>query len=91
MSELAFILKEIGAALADMHIIGLIHGEIKPQNVLVSSHTPPLIQLIDFGLSSPRQNAALKSFGNSTMKSTLNFKGTMFYAAPGKFALNSLK
>ena len=40
--------RDIGAALADLHGVGSAHGDIKPQNIIV---TPAGARLIDFGLS----------------------------------------
>ena len=47
--ELALtVARDIGAALADLHGVGSAHGDIKPQNIVV---TPTGARLIDFGLS----------------------------------------
>jgi transcriptional regulator with GAF, ATPase, and Fis domain/DNA-binding helix-hairpin-helix protein with protein kinase domain len=40
--------RDIGGALADLHAVGSAHGDIKPQNILL---TPQGLRLIDFGLS----------------------------------------
>src|SRR6478609_6070685 len=47
--ELALIVaRDIGAALADLHGVGSAHGDIKPQNIVL---TPRGARLIDFGLA----------------------------------------
>jgi serine/threonine-protein kinase PknK len=40
--------RDVGAALADLHGVGSAHGDIKPQNIVL---TPAGARLIDFGLS----------------------------------------
>jgi serine/threonine-protein kinase PknK len=47
--ELALtVARDIGAALCDLHAVGSAHGDIKPQNIVL---TPNGARLIDFGLS----------------------------------------
>jgi transcriptional regulator with GAF, ATPase, and Fis domain len=47
--ELALLVaRDIGAALADLHGVGSAHGDIKPQNIVL---TPGGARLIDFGLA----------------------------------------
>jgi serine/threonine protein kinase len=75
-----------------MHAAGIIHGDIKPQNVLISGHTPPLIKLIDFGLSELREASISTAFGISTIRDTVTLKGTLHYCAPEMLnALNGFK
>ena len=38
-------------ALAAVHAAGLQHGDIKPENILWQSASPPTVSLVDFGLS----------------------------------------
>lgn len=47
--------------LAQLHALGVAHGDVKPENAVVNVvHGRPLVQLIDFGASAPttRQGAA---------------------------------
>jgi len=57
-----------------------VHADIKPDNVLLSSHSPANIRLADFGLST------LKSMDTNLLMSSLaetaHLKGTPIYCAP---------
>jgi serine/threonine protein kinase len=81
------ILCEICSAVVDLHSIGLIHGDIKPQNVLISKQTPPFVYLIDFGLTTLRDKLTAEGSSSdsyhSTIQRTSRTKGTFLYCAPG--------
>ena len=44
------LLVEIANGLADIHSVGVIHGDIKPQNILLDANK--VAKLADFGLAS---------------------------------------
>lgn len=44
----SLVARDVGAALSDLHAVGSAHGDIKPQNIVVTSGSA---RLIDFGLS----------------------------------------
>jgi serine/threonine protein kinase len=88
--EKIFILKEISSALADLHFLGIIHGDIKSSNILISTHNPPLVKIIDFGLSAIRENLEDILMGQSTLHFTAHGKGTPIYCAPGRVFFVSL-
>jgi serine/threonine protein kinase len=91
-SDKLHIICESATALSEMHAAGIIHGDIKPQNVLISTHSPPLIKLIDFGLSTLRETSVNLAFGVSTIRDTVTLKGTLHYCAPEMLnALNGFK
>ena len=56
--------------------------DIKPANVLLSSHSPPLVRLADFGLAQRRSEGLDLTMGQSALQKTAHFKGTSIYAAP---------
>jgi serine/threonine protein kinase len=37
--------------LKDLHSIGVLHNDIKPDNLLIDKHSEGIIHMIDFGLS----------------------------------------
>ena len=66
------IASEITNALSYAHQNGIIHGDIKPSNILLTNEGIPLI--VDFGLS--------KDFKNFATPKDNEFTGTLAYAAP---------
>lgn len=49
-----FFLKSLADAIRSMHGVGGIHGDLKPQNILLSDRVSPMARLADFGLSDIR-------------------------------------
>jgi serine/threonine protein kinase len=49
------ILMHIAEAIRSLHSINGVHGDLKPQNILLTEGTDPQIRLADFGLSQIRQ------------------------------------
>jgi predicted Ser/Thr protein kinase len=69
------IISQIGAALDAAHAEGLIHRDIKPQNILV---TPAdFAYLVDFGIAEARGDTRLTTAGSQI--------GTLNYMAPERF------
>lgn len=78
---LAFSVAELHGARPDYFI----HGDIKPDNILLSSTWPPVVKLTDFGLTDTRR-AVIDSMGAvqaSVLRTTLVKQGnTPIYSAP---------
>ncbi len=78
MSEKLRILSEIAKGLANLHAQGIVHADIKPENILLSEHTPPRVRLADFGMSVLKQELERDAgAGNeSSMSMTNQTRGT---------------
>jgi len=50
-ADAARLIREIASALAFVHGIGVVHGDLKPENLMLSTENPSdsVIQLVDFG------------------------------------------
>jgi eukaryotic-like serine/threonine-protein kinase len=64
--------RELLGALAHIHAAGIVHRDVKPQNVLIAADGSA--KLIDFGIALPKDATALTSTGN--------LLGTARYIAP---------
>jgi serine/threonine protein kinase len=86
-SDRLYLLIEVLKSLTDLHANGIIHGDLKPQNILINyAHQPPLLRLCDFGLSVIQENYQQQTdLGHSTLRYTTNYKGSPIYSAPGTF------
>ncbi|KJA25300.1 hypothetical protein HYPSUDRAFT_422075 [Hypholoma sublateritium FD-334 SS-4] len=78
--EARALLAQIVLALATIHAIGMTHGDIKPENVMVDRSGN--IKLMDFGSSYVRPTAA--PLERSTVHPSVVF--TLAYAAPERYA-----
>jgi hypothetical protein len=79
LQEKLRLLKGIARGLAELHSIGVVHADIKPDNVLLSGDNPPEVRLADFGLSKLRSDTLI---GVSTLALTNQGGGTPVYSAP---------
>ncbi|KAK0213381.1 kinase-like domain-containing protein [Desarmillaria ectypa] len=67
---------QICDALGYLHDRGVTHRDLKPENILLTKHDPPLVKIVDFGLS--------KVVDNLTMLRTNC--GTSYYRAPETYS-----
>ena len=79
VSEKLRILCEIARGLSELHSIGVVHGDIKPDNILFSDVNLSEVRLADFGLSAIQEDSNLEY---SSLIETAHFRGTPVYAAP---------
>jgi serine/threonine protein kinase len=90
MQQKLYILQEVALGLAELHQAGIVHGDIKPANILLDSRTNvyPKIRFADFGLSHIRDAFAdlLSSTTALSMQQTRDTRGTPVYCAPEMFA-----
>ncbi|MEK6574593.1 MAG: FHA domain-containing serine/threonine-protein kinase [Chloroflexota bacterium] len=64
--------KQIGQALAELHKLGVVHRDIKSQNIMVTADN--VAKIIDFGVA--------KNLAEQTITGTDVFAGTLSYASP---------
>lgn len=80
VARTAALMQDVAANLDVIHGCGVVHGDIKPDNILiVGSEQQPVTRIIDFGLSSMVSPAV-----SPCSRTCLNreFSGTVLYAAP---------
>ncbi|MEB3981805.1 protein kinase [Mycobacterium sp. 663a-19] len=70
------IVRQIGSALDAAHAAGVLHRDVKPENILVSSDD--FAYLVDFGIASASSDEKLTQFGTTV--------GTFKYMAPERFS-----
>lgn len=73
MTEKLRILSCVARGVAELHDVGIVQGDLKPGNILLSEHTPPLVRLGDFGLAGFRDYDCTK-FDNSLVMTSLLHK-----------------
>ena len=62
--RLAYVTRQVLVALEFVHRLGLVHSDVKPENILLSSYSRAQVKLIDFGSScylTDRQSSYIQS------------------------------
>jgi len=82
MADKLRVLKEAASGLYGLHAVGMVHGDLKPENVLLSGTADaPAVRLADFGLAIIKSSASRQS-RISTIAMAEEKRGTWPYMAP---------
>jgi serine/threonine protein kinase len=76
------IIHDIVKGLCELHLHGIVHGDLKGGNVLLDTRIPPNVRLCDFGISALRGDVSSLT---TTFQTAVAFQGTYAYAAPGNY------
>jgi len=85
--ELGPLASQMFAGLAAVHAVGLVHRDIKPQNLMVVDGGPlgPVVKIVDFGLAKTTQAAP----GEQPLTHHAGMLGTPSYMAPEQIGGNA--
>ena len=75
------LLCQIACSIAEIHSVGVVHGDLKPTNFLLTDARSLNVRISDFGMSDARQQLD-GTLGQSSLKRTGGAKGTPIYCAP---------
>jgi serine/threonine protein kinase len=81
MIEKVRLLMCIARTLSELHAIGIVHGDLKPDNILLSGDCPMETRLADFGFSRFLNNNSNNN-NSSSLVNTKHAKGTPIFCAP---------
>lgn len=75
------LLHQLFAAMASAHSVGVVHRDLKPDNIVVcTAEVPPLLKVLDFGIA--------KSLNSATAISTSPGQGTPLWTSPEQSRLD---
>jgi serine/threonine protein kinase len=74
-ADLVWFASELLTAIADLHDAGIVHGDIKPENIMLTRQGQ--LKLIDFGIS--------QAFGQTVIQNTGTFAGSPEWMSPEAF------
>lgn len=75
LGETLDVMRQLAAALAAAHKSGVIHRDVKPENIVLDNENGGRVNLVDFGIARNAEAA-------TALTSTGTFMGTVGYAAP---------
>ncbi len=78
-AEAARVFVRVVSAVGNAHALGLVHRDLKPDNVLVLEG-PPWVKVLDFGIAKIRKGYALEE--SSALTRTGMLVGTPYYMSP---------
>ena len=81
MLEKLQLVTQIVSSLAELHAVGITHGDLKPANFLLVDVHSLSVRIADFGMSDAKQ-ALDGTLGQSALHRTGGTKGTPIYCAP---------
>eukprot|EP00980_Cylindrotheca_fusiformis_P031710 scaffold26835_cov98-Cylindrotheca_fusiformis.AAC.1 len=81
------LMREVASAMNFLHGIGVVHGDLKPENLMLSqTHTSAIIKVVDFGCSELTNDANVLPSSSSPLplnnKEHRNSSGTVAYSSP---------
>jgi tRNA A-37 threonylcarbamoyl transferase component Bud32 len=85
-SEALEILQPIAEALDAAHARGVIHRDLKPDNIMVSTSGPLRVFVLDFGIAKLVSKANEGKLGNGTLTGQGTWLGTPAYMAPEQWS-----
>jgi serine/threonine protein kinase len=79
------LLSDVADALTAVHTCGVVHGDIKPQNILIfrrQQHGSLVAKLSDFGGCKPPKNSGYDDSASKQMRFPYSLAGTEYWNAP---------
>ena len=72
---------QLARGVTELHAVGLVHGDMKPANVLFGDSSVTSLKIADFGTARIRGQLD-STLGQSTLQRTGHMQGTPIYSAP---------